>query len=422
MSVALYKVSELFTPLWTDAVGPCAKDRYSLMNSLAPPSLLVVDDDPSVAEFIHATATDAGFNSTATDNLDVATLGSAPDLIILDLQLPGKDGVELIRELGASNQGARIFLVSGLGRRILATASELATKKGLRVMGALSKPLSYQVLLDALVEARHKLAARAPLPPAPPLGIGPEELEAALERKEIEAVFQPIVDVTTGYVVAGEALARWRHPTLGLLPPSKFVPLAEKHGLIAKVDWAVLSSVVDFLRRIGSKQCVPMSVNFSAREFSDLTLPDRVSALLRRVGVRHDFLNIELTESAMIKDLSRTLDSMMRLRMKGVGLWLDDFGTGYSSMEQLRRLPLSAVKLDISFMPTESNWDANLALLQGLVEMARHLRLPMIAEGVETPRQLEMLWELGCQQAQGFYLGRPMSPDVFLDWIDSRPA
>jgi len=129
---------------------------------------------------------------------------------------------------------------------------------------------------------------------------------------------------------------------------------------------------------------------------------------------------VELTESLVIQDPARSLDTMMRLRMKGIGLWLDDFGTGYSSMEQLRRLPVSAVKIDRSFIPGEGNWEGNLALLEGLVELGSRLGLAVIAEGVETESQLEVLRQLKCGFVQGFYLGRPMPAMAFSDCIDRR--
>ncbi len=366
------------------------------------------------------TAADVGFSSSATDSVDFTTLGGHLDLIVLDLHMPGKDGVELIRDLALSRRGTAVFLVSGLGQRMLDTAAELAVAHGLRYMGAMRKPFAYEDLFESLLTVKGELSRPPPSPSSASDYIDVSELESAIERLEIEAAFQPIVSVATGQVVAAECLARWRHPKRGLLVPGRFIPLAERYGLISEVNWAVLSSAVGYLQASDPKRVVPLSVNFSAHDFTELELPDRLAGMLDSAGVQNELINIELTESSMIHDMPRTLDTMIRLRIKGVGLWLDDFGTGYSSMEQLRRLPISAMKLDISFMPKDSNWAASLALFQGLVDMARNVNLPMIAEGVETPRQLEMLRELGCERAQGYLFGRPMPPDVFRQWLDSR--
>ncbi len=391
-----------------------------MMDPLSMPTLLVVDDDPNVAELIRMAASDVGFLAEASDGVDFFAERAVFDLIVLDLHMPGKDGVELIRELAASRSGSAVFLVSGLGGRMLSTAAQLADAHGLRFMGALAKPFSYEDLFEALLGVKNALSTGGGTTSPSQTLVEPGELEAAIDNAQIEAYFQPIISIASGLVVGAESLARWRHPTRGLLLPGTFIPVAEQHDLITKLNWAVLTASVGHVSGLDPKRALPISVNFTASDFEDLELPERVFSLLDGTGVPHAMLNIELTETATIHDLSRTLDTMIRLRMKGVGLWLDDFGTGYSSMEQLRRLPVSALKLDRSFMPSESNWDGNVALLRGLVGMARNLGLPTIAEGVETDRQLAMLRDLGCAEAQGYHIARPMSAAAFTKWMESQ--
>ena len=247
--------------------------------------------------------------------------------------------------------------------------------------------------------------------------IDPAELETAIQSGQIQPYYQPIVGLESGRVVAVEALARWQHPALGLLQPAAFIPLAERNGLIGGLNWAVLLAALRDIKPVYERFGVALSVNFTAGDFADLTLPERVLAALGAAQLPPQFLNIELTEDAIIEDLSKTLDSMMRLRMKGVGLWLDDFGTGYSCFEQLRRLPVTILKLDRSFIPTDEHWDEHVVLFQGLVDLAAKLGLPCIAEGVETPRQVALMRELGCSRAQGYHFGRPMPAKEFAGWM-----
>ena len=382
-------------------------------------TLLVVDDDPGVAELIRMTAVDVGFRVAVADVAgDFLDFGEKrPDVIVLDLQMPGLDGVEVIRQLAASATGATVFLVSGLGSRMLASAAELSAAHGLRCLGSMSKPFSYEDLFEALLGVKQVLALDRPKFLPKFREIDPAELEVAIRAGQIHPYYQPIMCLDSGRVVAVEALARWQHPVLGMLQPATFIPLAERSGLVGSLNWAVLSAAMQDMKPVFEQFGVTLSVNFTAGDFADLKLPERVLAALNAAKLPPAFLNIELTEDAVIEDLPKALDSMMRLRMKGVGLWLDDFGTGYSGFDQIRRLPASALKLDRSFMPTDEHWEEQVILFRGLVDLAGKLGLPCIAEGVETPRQLELMRELGCSRGQGFYFGRPMPAKEFAGWM-----
>lgn len=386
-------------------------------------TLLAVDDVPGIAELIRTTASDAGFESKAvTEWTDIDSAGiEALDVIVLDLQMPGKDGIEIIRELAANRKGLAVILVTGLGQRMLATASDLAAKHGLRVMGSLAKPFSYEDLFEMLLQVKNDLGTAVRHAPAQP-DMDPEALRLAILGNEIHVLYQPIVDIQSGAVVGAEALARWQHPALGTLMPAAFIPVADRYGMTAMLNWEVLRTAVREMKRRYGHCKIPVSVNFSADDFSELDLPDRIAEELREAELPATCLNIELTEGSVIRDIQRSLDTMIRLRMKGVGLWLDDFGTGYSSMEQLRRLPLTALKIDQSFTPHEVNGEHNKAILRSLVELSHKLGLPAIAEGVETLPQLVALRELGCDRAQGFYFASPMPADSLLEWLAVQPS
>ncbi len=391
--------------------------------SVALPKLLVVDDDPAVAELIRLTACDAGFDaSSSIGNLDLhSALAKPPDLLVIDLQMPGRDGVELIRDLSSAGSQSAVFLVSGLGDRMLSTAVELAEAKGLRVLGSLGKPFSDDELFSSLSKARSAFGAAVEPAMAEKFFVFTrEELEAALDLGQIEVWYQPIVTVSNGRQVSAEALSRWHHPELGLLPPSAFIPLMQSYGLLGRMNWMVLETVLRDMKAF-PRRPVPISVNFNACDLTDVTMPDRLARAVHDAGLPLDCIKVELTEGNMIEDLPSALDTMMRLRMKGIKLLLDDFGTGYSAMEKLRRLPLSALKIDRSFLPLQPRPEDEV-LLESLVSLAHQMGLPAIAEGVETRAQLELLQRLGCDEAQGYYLAMPMPISQFRCWTEGFPA
>lgn len=394
----------------------------------ATTSLLVVDDEPAVGEFVRRVACDAGFAATAiADSPNFSAPGTTPpDLLVLDLQMPGRDGVEMIRDLANNHKNTAILLVSGLGARMLASAADLATAQGLRVVGVLTKPISYSELLGALRRAKEALNSATPEEPDMPAAIGPEEVSTAalgeaMKTGRIGVHYQPIFALagtrspTKDQLVGLEALARWDHPALGPISPSVFVRAAEQRGLGSRLNWYVLTRALAELRANGVAG-VPVSVNFSAADFADVELPDRVVRAIDDAGLSAGAVNLELTESSVIHDLTSVLDTMMRLRMKGIGLWLDDFGTGYSSMEQLGRLPLTGVKIDRSFVPARPEIQVP-PLLQSLVDISHKLGLPALCEGVETARQLQVIRETGCDLVQGFHLARPMTATNLATWM-----
>ena len=250
--------------------------------------------------------------------------------------------------------------------------------------------------------------------------LDPDELGKAIQNGDIRVHYQPIIRVSDGEVVSLEALARWDHPRHGPVGPAIFVPTAEKANLGWELNLSVMTTALrELTEHFGHP--LPVSVNVSADDLANLALPDLIATAVREKGLEPGALTLELTESSLIHDLPRVLDTMMRLRMKGVGIWLDDFGTGYSSMEQLRRLPLTGVKIDRSFVPNGMD-SSQAALLQSLVEISHKLGLSALVEGVETEHQLALMSELGCERVQGYLIARPMPVAALAKWLESRTA
>jgi hypothetical protein len=240
------------------------------------------------------------------------------------------------------------------------------------------------------------------------------ELRRGIRQGQIVPVFQPVVSTDGGSVVGFEALARWRHPIHGLLPPSEFVEVAEDTGLIIEIDRLILESTCEIVGRW--KQRYPhlplrLSVNVSARSFMDPRLSERVDKALASAGLKAEDLYLEITETMLIEDIDATTQVVDQLKRLGIRLAIDDFGTGYSSMLYLKRFPVGILKIDRSFVDGLGQDLEDEAIVKAVIGLARALGIDLVAEGVETSKQVSMLQELGCQFMQGYCFGRPLEAD-----------
>jgi len=238
------------------------------------------------------------------------------------------------------------------------------------------------------------------------------DLGEAIDADQIIVHYQPKIDLLgdrSGVVGGVEALARWNHPHHGLIPPVRFIPLAEQTGLIDKLTWSVLQSATHQLQSWAADGLkVSVAVNLAMPLLNDLDLPDKIQDLLRDRGLTHDRLLLEVTESGAMADVTRTMDIMVRLRLKGIGVSLDDFGTGYSSLVQLYRMPFSELKIDRSFVANLGRDEEARAIVQMSADLARNLGLTICAEGVETRTALDILRKMGCDRAQGYLFSPPV--------------
>jgi diguanylate cyclase (GGDEF)-like protein/PAS domain S-box-containing protein len=235
------------------------------------------------------------------------------------------------------------------------------------------------------------------------------DLRKALEGEQFELYYQPQIDVLTGKIVGVEALIRWNHPTLGMLGPAHFIGVAEEAGQIMGIwEWVLVAALIQHNAWLAQGlPAVTIAVNLSSVQFSDPALAERVEEIARVVGVPLDYLELEVTESMLLVDSDAALKTLTALRAKGVKIAIDDFGTGYSSLSYLRRLPLDKLKLDQSFIRDAGN-EGDVAITRAIIAMAQSLKLAVVAEGVETQAQIDLLLSLGCTTVQGFLLGRPL--------------
>ncbi|MBV8950450.1 MAG: EAL domain-containing protein [Actinobacteria bacterium] len=239
------------------------------------------------------------------------------------------------------------------------------------------------------------------------------ELRRSIEAGDLEVFYQPIVRIHDGTVVGVEALARWAHPTRGVVPPEEFVPVAETSGLIVPLGISILADAcrqVELWRRAGVIDAsFYVAVNLSARQLRDARIVTETARVLRETGLPPWALVLEVTESAIMDDFDIACAHLEELKGLGVRLALDDFGTGYSSLSYLRDLPMDAVKIDKSFIDRVAEDSEGAAMVRSVIELTRTLGLTSIAEGVEGQDQLAVLAELGCDNVQGFLFARPVS-------------
>ncbi|MFC4065763.1 putative bifunctional diguanylate cyclase/phosphodiesterase [Actinoplanes subglobosus] len=249
------------------------------------------------------------------------------------------------------------------------------------------------------------------------------ELRQGIERGELVVFYQPKVDVATRMPCGAEALVRWQHPARGLLAPDSFIPLAEDTGLIDLITIEVLDQALAQIARWAElDHPLPVSVNIPARSLTDDTFPATVATALQRHGVRPELLTLEITESAVIADMMRAGEVLGELREQGVNISIDDFGTGYSSIAHLRDMPPHELKIDRSFVMKMCENSRDETIVRAVVDLARNLRLRVVAEGVETESALQALDDLGCHEAQGYHISRPLPAADLTAWLAGAGA
>ena len=245
-------------------------------------------------------------------------------------------------------------------------------------------------------------------------------MRKALEHEEFVIYYQPLMNLADNRLIGMEALLRWRHPEKGMIPPGDFIPLAEETGLIEPIgDWVLKTACAKNKEwQDAGYPPIKVSINMSARQFSRKNLAETIGAILKNTGLLPQYLNIEITESVIMQDVNSTIAKLQELHDMGVCLSIDDFGTGYSSLSYLRLFPIDILKIDRSFVFNLTSESNDAAIANSIIQLAHSMNLKVVAEGVETQEQLEILRHQGCDFVQGFLFSRPLSAEDFIPFFD----
>jgi len=390
------------------------------MQAMAPAllkrSILVVDDSAVQRQHAVALCHALGIAAVheAADGLEalaaIEALDVMPGLLIVDLEMPRMDGIELIEELHRRGVHVPIALVSSREHPLIESVQAL----GHSVVAGLRKPLTHENLVNALSAGSSFLATMPSRSRLLRLPITVAMLRQAIAERAIVPHFQPKVDTQTCALQGVEALARWSHPTLGMVPPDEFIPIAESTGLIHALTLSIMEQAFAQCAAWNEQGLVlSVAINLSPRLLVHPEIVMQICELQRRYRLRAEQVILEVTESSVVDATGSAPGVLARLRLKGFGLSIDDYGTGFSSLQQLTRIPFTELKIDRAFVCGAHRRKSIRTILESAVDLAHRLQLATVAEGVDAVDDWRLLQSFGCTQGQGWLIAPAMTgPDL----------
>ena len=399
------------------------------MGEISNPSLrvLLIDDDEIIHISMPAQLKKLGISDvvSAYDGTEalVCLRDTDPfDLLICDLNMPEMDGIEFLRHLTQQrNFEGGLILMSGVEGRVLAMAAELAAAHNLPILGTLSKPVTGESLTKLLKDFSTK--SKQKKSDIASLSIAKADIKRGIAAGEFCLFYQPKVLVEQREVMGVEALVRWHHPQYGLLGPNLFIEKLEDLGLIDALTDAVIKLA---LHQAGKFKLaglnVVVSINLSVTNLSQLHLPEFIVDQAKLHEVDPAKITLEVTETKLMRDVVKPLEILSRLTLQGMKLSIDDFGTGFSTMEQLKRVPFSELKIDRIFVHDVVDKPETAAILTSCINLGKTLNMSIVAEGVETQADWDMVKSLDCDIVQGYFIAKPMPCDEIIPWIKAYTA
>lgn len=337
------------------------------------------------------------------------------DVLICDIQMPGIDGLSFLRKAAEVGHITAVILASAVEPDLSLAIQQLARLSGYQVLGDLSKPFSREAL-DELMQRYVPLPLHGghSLPESLPETI---EIEGGLFNGSFVPFYQPQVDLSTHEVIGVEALVRWQHPEYGVLSPAMFLETAKKLDMLGMMTQSIIRRGLSFLRDNGLVGKLHLSINLEIEQLAQADLLESIRSLLDEEKVPGRSLVFEVTESGLMHAPIPCIENLVRLRLLGCGISIDDFGAGFSSLQRVCEMPCSELKLDASLIRSMPYNPRSLAAVESMLHLARRLGIQVIAEGIETERQRDLLRELGCPVGQGFLFSRPLPGDELISWL-----
>ncbi len=346
----------------------------------------------------------------------LAGRGQPVDIIFCDLDMPEMDGVEFISHVAEGQLALAIAVISAMEISILNTVETMARAYGLQVLGAISKPLNLENLTTCISGFQSKQNDRETA--VAHTEFNAVDLKRGMEEGEFLPFFQPKVSIATGEVHGVETLVRWFRPGHGVVSPLHFIHKMEREDLVTALTESLLKQSCGYLNAWAERgHTITVSVNVSMFCLTDVSIADRLHELVKECECDPRQIILEVTETGVMNNVAMVLNVLARLRLKGFGLSIDDFGTGYSSLQQLSNVPFTELKIDQSFVKDSPTQPRHRTIIEASLELARKLKLGTVAEGVETRAEWDLLRSLGCEQAQGYFIARPMPGHQIPDWI-----
>ena len=399
-------------------------------------NIYVVDDEQQQVDMMVEMIDIAGLSATGfiSAEMFIEQEITNNDIVLLDLNMPNMDGIEVMRLLHARDCLPTYLLISGFDERVLHSAKQFADAKKITVAETFTKPLNTRSFIECinrihgenklLIDKRsNKQGSQKTNEVNTQSPLSRSELITAIEQHQFILFYQPQIDIQTAKLHGFEALVRLRHPERGLVFPDQFIGLAEQYNLISALTNEVVHLATEDYLSFQNAGIEPrVSINISAQDLLDLSMPERFAEILGEKNIPTSAITIELTESAVLSSVSDSLDILNRLRMKGFALSIDDFGTGNSSLVQLYQAPFTELKIDQHFIMRMMKDDEAMSIVKICILLAKELKMDTVAEGVETREIWDNLNELGCDIAQGYHISKPMPLEKCCEWIANNQS
>jgi len=394
--------------------------------------IYIVDDEQPHVDLMVEMISIAGLSATGftSAKIFIDQPIANTDIVLLDLNMPDMDGIEVMRTLYNKGCMPTYILVSGFDERVLNSAKQFADAKNIRVANKLSKPINTKEFIYYISQLHIEISvaltqvnflSQKNISSQPAFSL--QQLKTALTEHQLELFYQPKIRINDRKIIGFEALVRLQHPELGLILPDQFIAMAEHNDLISELTYEVFRlATQDYVSFRNAGINLGISINISAQDLLDLSMPERFSALAKTNNIPPEAITIELTETAVLKSVSDSLDILNRLRMKGFSLSIDDFGTGYSSLVQLYQAPFTELKIDQHFVMKILEDDEALSIVKICILLAKELKMTSVAEGIESLEVWDKLEKLGCDLAQGYFISKPVPVDACCEWVTTNIA